>query len=59
MTTDKGLNWNYINHNINGIDSSFYNIKFSGADTGYIGCFDSVYILKTFDGGLTWQKMIL
>ena len=55
MTTDKGLNWNYIDHKINNIDSSFYNIKFSGADTGYVGCFDGTF-LKTTDGGFTWQK---
>jgi photosystem II stability/assembly factor-like uncharacterized protein len=55
MTTDKGLNWNYIDHKINNTDSSFYKIKFNGVDTGYVGCTDSTF-LKTFDGGLTWQK---
>jgi photosystem II stability/assembly factor-like uncharacterized protein len=55
MTTDKGLNWNYIDHKINGIDSSFYRIKFSGADTGYIACYGGTY-LKTTDGGLSWEK---
>jgi photosystem II stability/assembly factor-like uncharacterized protein len=55
MTTDAGLNWNYIDHKINNTDSSFNNIKFSGVDTGYIGCYDSTYF-KTFDGGFTWHK---
>jgi photosystem II stability/assembly factor-like uncharacterized protein len=55
MTTDAGLNWNYIDHKINNTDSSFYKIAFSNADTGYIGCSDSTFF-KTFDGGLTWQK---
>jgi photosystem II stability/assembly factor-like uncharacterized protein len=55
MTTDKGLNWNYIDPNIANLDSSFYHITFSGADTGYIGCTDSVFY-KTFDGGFTWHK---
>jgi photosystem II stability/assembly factor-like uncharacterized protein len=55
MTTDQGLNWNYIDHKLNGIDSSFYNIKFSGTDTGYIGCFGGTF-LKTTDGGFTWEK---
>jgi photosystem II stability/assembly factor-like uncharacterized protein len=55
MTTDQGLNWNYIDHQLNGIDSSFYTIKFIGADTGYVACYGGTY-LKTTDGGLTWQK---
>ncbi|MDR3668105.1 MAG: YCF48-related protein [Ignavibacteriaceae bacterium] len=55
MTTDQGLNWNYIDHKMNGIDSSFWKINFSGPDTGYIGSPDSVYY-KTSDGGFTWQK---
>ena len=55
MTTDAGLNWNYIDHKIWDKDSSFWRIKFSGADTGYIGCPDSMYY-TTFDGGFTWHK---
>ena len=55
MTTDKGLNWNYIDHKINDIDSSFYVVEFSGPDTGYIGCFNGVG-LRTTDGGFTWQE---
>jgi len=55
MTTDQGLNWNYIDHKLNGIDSSFYTIKFSGTDTGYVCCYGGTY-LQTTDGGFTWQK---
>lgn len=52
-TTDKGLNWYYVNHNINGIDSSFYTVNFFGDTLGYVACYDGT-ILKTTDGGLSW-----
>ena len=54
-TTDKGLNWYYVNHNINGIDSSFYTVNFFGDTLGYVACYDGT-ILKTTDGGLTWTS---
>ncbi len=53
-TTDKGANWNYISHNISGIDSSFYTVTFQNSDSGYIGCFDGL-VLKTVDGGKSWD----
>lgn len=52
-TTDKGLNWFYVNHNINGIDSSFYTVNFFNDTLGYVACYDGT-ILKTTDGGLNW-----
>jgi len=52
-TTDKGLNWYYVNHNINGIDSSFYTVNFFKDTLGYVACYDGT-ILKTTDGGLNW-----
>ncbi len=53
-TTDKGATWEYINHNISGIDSSFYSVSFDNT-MGYVGCYDGI-ILKTTDGGSTWIK---
>ncbi len=52
-TTDKGLSWYYVNHNINGIDSSFYTINFLRDSLGYVACYDGT-ILKTTDGGQSW-----
>ncbi|MBZ0200535.1 MAG: T9SS type A sorting domain-containing protein [Ignavibacteriaceae bacterium] len=54
ITNDKGLNWNYMDHGVNGIDSSFYTIAFSADTLGYIGLFDGT-ILKTTDLGTTWS----
>lgn len=52
-TTDKGLNWHYVEHNINGIDSSFYTINFLRDSLGYVACYDGT-ILKTTDDGQSW-----
>jgi len=55
ITTDKGANWKYVNHNITTIDSSFYTIANSGDSLIYIGCYNGV-ILKSTDGGVTWLE---
>jgi len=54
VTTDKGLNWNYIDHNVTGIDSGFYTIAFNDENNGFIGQYDGV-LLKTSDGGVSWS----
>lgn len=55
MTTDKGLNWNYIDHHLTGIDSTFYTIAFKDQNNGVIGQYDGI-IFQTTDGGSTWSK---
>lgn len=54
ITTDMGANWEYINHGLNGIDSSFYTITSSGDTLMFIGCYNGAY-LKSTDGGNTWM----
>ncbi|NWF90029.1 MAG: hypothetical protein HXY50_11290, partial [Ignavibacteriaceae bacterium] len=54
ITTDKGANWNYIDHGLNNIDSGFYKIAFSSDTLGYVMQYDGT-ILKTTDFGLTWS----
>lgn len=54
ITTDKGGNWDYINHGLNGIDSAFYTITSSGDTLLYIGCYSGA-ILKSTDGGYIWS----
>jgi len=54
ITTDKGGNWEYVNHALNGIDSSFYTITSSGDSLIYIGCFGGA-ILKSGNGGYAWS----
>jgi len=54
FTNDKGENWNYIDHGVKNIDSSFYTIAFSSDTLGYIGLFDGT-IIKTTDIGSTWS----
>jgi len=53
-TTDKGLSWNYVNHGINGIDSSFYSISFFNDSLGYVASYNGT-ILKTTNSGLSWE----
>lgn len=53
FSSDKGLNWNYVDHGLKNIDSAFYTISFYNDKLGYIGCFDGT-IIKTTDGGKTW-----
>lgn len=54
FSSDKGLNWNYVDHGVKNIDSSFYAVSFYNDKLGYIGCYDGA-ILKTTDGGKTWS----
>lgn len=54
-TSDKGNNWEIVNHNISEIDSSFYSVSFYNKLEGYIACYNGV-ILKTTDAGTSWTK---
>jgi hypothetical protein len=54
FSSDKGLNWNYVDHGVKNIDSTFYAVSFYNDKLGYIGCYDGT-ILKTIDGGKTWS----
>ena len=54
-TENTGANWNFVEHGVADIDSSFYTVSFVNEDMGFIGCYDGV-ILKTTDGGITWEK---
>ncbi|HUM47120.1 MAG TPA: hypothetical protein PLD84_09335, partial [Chitinophagales bacterium] len=51
MTTDGGVNWNFINN-----DLGFYCVKFNFADSlsGYFSDFTTIY--KTNDGGVTFSQ---
>jgi len=55
ITTDKGANWNFMNHGISHPDSVFYIVAFSSDTLGYISLYDGT-IIKTTDLGLTWSK---
>jgi photosystem II stability/assembly factor-like uncharacterized protein len=56
VTSDKGANWNYINHGIVTIpDSGFYKVAFSSDTLGYIAYYDGT-IIKTTNFGLSWTK---
>jgi len=55
ITTDKGANWNYIDHGLNNIDSGFYKIAFSSDTLGYVMQYDGT-ILKTTDLGVSWTR---
>jgi len=56
ITSDKGANWNYMNHGIATIpDSAFYKVAFSSDTLGYITYYDGT-ILKTTNIGLSWTK---
>lgn len=52
-TTDKGQNWFYVNHSLNGIDSSFYTVSFFNDTLGYVATYNAT-ILKTTNSGLNW-----
>lgn len=54
-TSDKGANWNYIDHGLIDIDSNFYKIAFSSDTLGYISQYDGT-IFKTTDFGNSWTK---
>ncbi len=54
LTTNKGISWNYIDHGINNIDSSFYTISFYNDSLGFIATYNAA-ILKTSNSGLNWQ----
>jgi photosystem II stability/assembly factor-like uncharacterized protein len=51
-TSDKGVNWSYIDHKIAGVDSSFYGVTFKG-QKGAVVDYDGSLLL-TADGGSTW-----
>lgn len=55
ITTDKGANWNYTDHGLNNIDSSFYKVTFSSDTLGYVLQYDGT-ILKTTNLGATWTR---
>jgi photosystem II stability/assembly factor-like uncharacterized protein len=54
-TTDKGASWNYVNHGVADIDSSFYAIAFKDLNEGFAAEFNGT-VLTTTDGGNSWNK---
>jgi photosystem II stability/assembly factor-like uncharacterized protein len=54
LTTDKGANWNYIEHGIADIDSGFYKVAFSGDSLGYVALYNGL-ILRTTNLGNSWS----
>ncbi|MCU7496206.1 MAG: T9SS type A sorting domain-containing protein [Ignavibacteria bacterium] len=54
FSSDKGASWNYIDHGIKNIDTTFYTVSFRSDGTGYVSCYDGS-ILKTTDSGKSWQ----
>lgn len=53
-TKDKGQNWIYANHGLNGIDSSFYTVAFYNDTIGYVATYNAT-ILKTTNSGSSWS----
>ncbi|MCU7490693.1 MAG: T9SS type A sorting domain-containing protein [Ignavibacteria bacterium] len=53
-SSDKGATWNYIDHGIKNIDTTFYTLAFRSDGTGYVTCYDGT-VLKTSDSGKSWQ----
>ncbi len=53
VTTDKGISWRYVEHQLNNIDSSFYTIAFFNDTLGYVATYSGL-ILKTTDSGFSW-----
>ena len=56
-TTDKGASWNYIDYDHSSVtDSSFYTVSFLDDQLAYIGTYEHGLILKTTDGGSSWEE---
>lgn len=62
-STDAGLTWSDLSSNLNGLIGSLNTVKFINGDTGFVGggeFYISIgFILKTTDGGNTWQQQSL
>ena len=55
-TTDKGASWNYIDYDHSVADSSFFTVSFLDDQLGYIGTYERGLILKTTNGGSSWEE---
>lgn len=53
-TTDGGLSWD-IQRKDSSLGSTFYDVFFTGPDTGWVVGWSSFVILTTVDGGKTWE----
>ncbi|BDQ02785.1 YCF48-related protein [Ignavibacterium sp.] len=62
-STDAGINWIDLSSNLSGLVGSLNTVEFVNADTGFAGggefYFSIGFILKTTDGGITWQQKSL
>jgi photosystem II stability/assembly factor-like uncharacterized protein len=63
-TTNGGVNWQLVYHDSTSFIGHCWKINFPSRNTGYVsvesGCnnCDTIPVLKTTDGGVTWQKKI-
>lgn len=62
-TTNGGDTWDFVYHDTSSYNGHCWKIDFPSKNTGYIsiepGCIcDTTPVLKTTDGGLTWEKKI-